>query len=81
VSQKNKNTKLYYCINYFASVKLVPLSADTIARRIQDMSGDIDRQLAEHFADNQEPFSKLLALQIDESNTDISNNAQLLAYL
>jgi zinc finger BED domain-containing protein 5/7/8/9 len=61
-------------------VKLIPLSADTIARRIQDMSDDIDRHLAEHFANNQEPIPKFCTLQIDES-TDISNKAQLLAYL
>jgi zinc finger BED domain-containing protein 5/7/8/9 len=59
-------------------VKLTPLSADTIAR--EDMSDDIDRQLAEDFSNNQEPISKLWALQIDES-TDISNKAQLLAYI
>jgi hypothetical protein len=75
-----ENRKLYYCIKFLTSVKLIPLSADTIARRIQDMSCVIDQQLAEHFADNQEPFSKLWALQIDES-TDISNKAQLLAYV
>jgi hypothetical protein len=65
---------------FFTSVKLIPLSADTIARRIQDMSDDIDRQLVDHFADNQEPFSKLWAIQIDKS-TDISNKAQILVYL
>jgi hypothetical protein len=53
-------------------VKLIPLSADIIARRIQDMS--------KHFADNQEPIFKLWALQIGES-TDISNKFLLLAYL
>jgi hypothetical protein len=36
--------------------------------------------IAEHFANNQEPISKIWALEIDES-TDISNKAQLLAYL
>lgn len=61
-------------------VKLIPLSSDTIARRIQDMSDDIDQQLKEHFLNNQEPILKLWALQIDES-TDISNKAQLIAYL
>jgi hypothetical protein len=44
------------------------------------MTDDIDRQLAGHFANNQEPISKLWALRIDKP-TDISNNAQLLAYL
>jgi hypothetical protein len=61
-------------------VKLVPLSADIIAPRIQEISDEIDHQLTQHFADNQEPISKLWALQIDES-TDISKKAQLLAYL
>jgi hypothetical protein len=51
-------------------VKLIPLSADKIARRIQDMLDDIDGQLVENFADNQEPIWILWALQIDES-TDI----------
>jgi hypothetical protein len=44
------------------------------------MSDDIDRQLADHFVDNQEPFSKLWALQIDESSNS-SNKAQILVYL
>jgi hypothetical protein len=59
-----------HIINLFTPAKYKPFSADTIARRIQDMSDDIDRQLAEYFSDNQEPISKLWALQIDES-TDI----------
>jgi hypothetical protein len=81
VSQKKKKIANYTnCIHLFTSVKLIPLSADTIARRIQDMSDNIDRQLAKHFANNQELILKLWALQIDES-TDISNKAQLLAYL
>jgi hypothetical protein len=45
-----------------AMVKLIPLSADIIARGIQDISDDIDQQLVEHFVDNQEQISKLWAL-------------------
>lgn len=60
-------------------VRLIPLSADTMARKIKDMSDDIDLQIKEHFSDNS-GLSKLWALQIDES-TDISNKAQLLAYI
>src|SRR5699024_2518804 len=55
-------------------VKVIPLSGDTIARRIQSMSDDIDLQLKEHFANNQDKMSNLWALQVDES-TDISNKA------
>jgi hypothetical protein len=59
-----------------AIVKLIPLSADTIARRIQDMSDDIDQQHVEHFADNLEPISKLWALQINKS-TDIRKKTMI----
>ena len=61
-------------------IKHIPLSADTISRRIQDMSRDVIDQLREHFIITEDEMDKLWALQIDES-TDISNKAQLLAFI
>ena len=48
-------------------VKRIPLSSDTISRRIQDLSRDIDDQLKEHFISATEKINKLWTLQIDES--------------
>ena len=55
-------------------LETVPLSNDTITRRINDISNDIKCQLIERVK------GKKYALQLDES-TDISNSAQLLAFI
>lgn len=55
----------------------IPLSNDTIARKIKAMSNDIDDQVKEAFLNNEDP---IWALQIDES-TDISGKAQLIAFI
>ncbi|GFY50416.1 SCAN domain-containing protein 3 [Trichonephila inaurata madagascariensis] len=53
----------------------VPLSADTVTRRIEEIAEDIEAQLFERI--NASPW---YALQVDES-TDIDNKAILLAYV
>jgi zinc finger BED domain-containing protein 5/7/8/9 len=60
-----------------AKVKKVPLSNDTISRRIMDISSDLQDQIGDHFKTSE---IKLWALQVDES-TDISGKAQLLAFI
>ena len=59
--------------------KRISLSRQTITRRIEDMSVDNEKQLSNRFSTSSEMY-KLWALQIDES-TDITGNAQLLAYI
>ena len=54
-------------------VEKVPLSDNSISRRIDDMSDDILSQLK-----NSSMKSAVFALQLDES-TDIQGKAQLLA--
>jgi hypothetical protein len=56
-------------------ISVVPLSNDTISRRIDDMSSDIQRNVAEKVFDG-----RIFALKLDES-TDISKKFQSLSYI
>ena len=58
-----------------SKMKDIPLSNDTVERRIYDMAEDTEKQLIKKIKK-----SKLLALQLDES-TDIQNNSILLTYV
>lgn len=55
-------------------ISRIPLSNNTIQRRILDLSDNIEESVISKFQ------SSLFALQIDES-TDISNHAQLIAFI
>lgn len=61
-------------------VKKVPLSNNTIARRIEHLSSDLKNQVIEHFAESKSDMRCKWALQVDES-TDRTGNAQLLAFI
>ena len=58
-----------------SKMKDIPLSNDTVERRISDMAEDTETQLIEKIKK-----SKLFALQLDES-TDIQNSSILLTYV
>jgi hypothetical protein len=56
-----------------SEISRIPLSVDTISRRVIDMYSDIEAIMKEKINSSQK-----FSLQIDES-TDISGHAQLLA--
>ncbi|XP_067132238.1 zinc finger MYM-type protein 6-like [Centruroides vittatus] len=58
-----------------SEISKIPLSDDTIGRRVIEMSSDIEDIMKEKINS-----SRKFSLQIDES-TDISGHAQLLAYI
>ena len=55
-------------------ISKIPLSNNTIQRRILDLSDNIEENVISKFQNS------LFALQVDES-TDISNHAQLIAFI
>lgn len=61
--------------NEVKEVNKVSLSADTVKRRIQDMSSDILETLVKKLL-----LAEKFALQIDET-TDVKNKAQLIAFV
>jgi len=56
-------------------MKDIPLSNDTVERRISDMAEDTEKQLAAKINK-----AELFGLKLDES-TDIQNNSILLTYV
>ena len=56
-------------------IKSVPLSNDTVSRRISELSSDVKQQLFSRLR-----ASKCFAIQADES-TDVASSAQLLTYV
>jgi len=59
---------------YANDLKSIPLSDNTVSRRVSNISDDILKQLLNRLKSN------YFAMQLDES-TDISNFSQLLVYI
>ena len=57
-----------------SKIQTIPLSDDTVKRRIDDMAGNCEQQLLEDLANSQ------FAIQLDESTT-VSSEALLLVYV
>lgn len=60
--------------NFAKQLHSIPLSNDTVARRIDDIADDVQHQLFEKFRD------KLFSIQLDEA-TDSNKDAHLIAYV
>ena len=60
---------------YGDALKMIPLSRDTVSRRISDLSDDIKSQLLTRVQE-----STKFAIQLDET-TDIMNMAQLMVFI
>ncbi|CAI6348387.1 unnamed protein product [Macrosiphum euphorbiae] len=67
--------KIFFRIEAEQEILKIPLSDNTISRRINDMSEDIEQQVLHKLGD-----SRIFALQVDES-TDISGKSQLLVFV
>ncbi|XP_063902632.1 zinc finger BED domain-containing protein 5-like [Zophobas morio] len=60
--------------NFTKQLQSIPLSNDTVARRISDIANDVQHQLFEKLHD------KLFSIQLDEA-TDSNKDAHLIAYV
>ena len=67
--------KTMFCEKLSKDIDLIPLSDDTVTRRINDMANNVESQLISRIKE-----SSFYSLQIDET-TDVSNEAQLLCYI
>jgi hypothetical protein len=70
-----KITKILHGKKYADELKFMPLSNDTVSKRIREVRDDMHEQLLERIKK-----SPKFVIQLDES-TDISNLRQLLTYL
>ncbi|XP_072381371.1 protein FAM200A-like [Diabrotica undecimpunctata] len=69
------STKAILGDKYAKQMQNIPLSNDTVSRRIEDMASDFETQLLKKIHS-----LKIFAVQLDES-TDITNKAILLVFI
>jgi hypothetical protein len=72
-----KDVKTMFGNKLLKDIDLIPLSNDTVSRRINDMAGNAETRLIERV---KKSLYYALQIRVDET-TDVTNDAQLMCYV